>query len=228
MSKRFTASEKWNDPWFCGLDLHHKVFWVYLLDNCDNAGIWEPNWPLVNFHIPGFVLSQEILKDRIVEIKGGKWFIPKFIEFQYGELKEDCKPHLSVLRTLVKYGLSKGYPKGIHTLKDKDKDKDKEQAKDKEQERLQEDIPEWVDKRAWNDFIEMRNKIKKPLIGRAITLCIEALDKIRKNGDDPKAVLEQSVMNSYQGVFPLREDFKKKSSGCAPIKGKYDGIGEKA
>jgi hypothetical protein len=37
-------------------------------------------------------------------------------------------------------------------------------------------------------------------------------------------------MQGWQGIFPLREDFKKVHPGnlAAPISGKYDGIGEKA
>jgi len=41
MAKRFTASEKWEDLWFSELSNKYKLFWIYLLDKCDNAGVWE-------------------------------------------------------------------------------------------------------------------------------------------------------------------------------------------
>jgi len=41
MPKRLTATEKWNDPWFCGLNIEDKLFWIYLCDNCDHAGIYK-------------------------------------------------------------------------------------------------------------------------------------------------------------------------------------------
>jgi len=131
MSKRFTATEKWSDPWFCSLTERQRLFWVYLLDNCDNAGIWRANWILVELYFPGMGKALEAFKDRLVKIDGEKYHIPKFLEFQYGELSEACKPHLSVIRSLQKLGLwkSKGYTKGIHTLQDKDKDKEKDKEK---------------------------------------------------------------------------------------------------
>ena len=50
MAKRFTATDKWGDPWFCGLSVSDRMFWIYLLDACDHAGIWQVNWPLVSFY----------------------------------------------------------------------------------------------------------------------------------------------------------------------------------
>src|SRR3972149_6629148 len=86
MSKRFTSTEKWGDPWFCSLKNDEKLFWMYLIDSCNHAGIWQVNWPLVLFHIKGFNFDVEIFKDRIIQISEDKWFIKKFIQFQYGEL----------------------------------------------------------------------------------------------------------------------------------------------
>ena len=40
MAKRFTATEKWDDPFFCNLEAKYKLAWIYLLDKCDNAGIY--------------------------------------------------------------------------------------------------------------------------------------------------------------------------------------------
>jgi hypothetical protein len=39
---------------------------------------------------------------------------------------------------------------------------------------------------------------------RAITLTIRNLEKLRSQGHSPAAVLDQSVMNGWKGVFPLR------------------------
>ena len=47
---RFTDTEKWtNDKWFSDLDPKHKLFWLCLLDQCDNVGVWEPNIRMMNF-----------------------------------------------------------------------------------------------------------------------------------------------------------------------------------
>lgn len=132
MSKRFTDTEKWRDPWFCGLGLTDRLFWIFILDNCTLAGIWQVNWPLVTFYIPEFTFRDELFKDRIQKISDTKWFIPKFIRFQYGELSRANRLHQRVLFDLQKEGVSKGLIGPLEGDKDKDKDKDMDKDKDKE------------------------------------------------------------------------------------------------
>lgn len=131
MSKRFTATEKWQDPWFCRLSERDRLFWLFLLDSCDHAGIWQVNELVVQAYFPGYLLDPSKFADRIRIITPEKWFIRKFISFQYGELNPDSRPHASVLERLRKEGVSKGLAKGMHTLMDKDKAKEKDKAKDK-------------------------------------------------------------------------------------------------
>lgn len=231
MSKRFTATDKWDHHWFCELSDCDKLFWFYLLDKCNHAGIWQVNWPLAKFHIKG-AINHNVFKDRVQVLSPDKWLIPQFVPFQYGKLSPESKVHSTVITLLEKEGVSIPYVKGIDTLKDKDRDIDtnkvKEKDKDQEQDNLHEPIPEWVDKQAWKDFTDMRKRLRKPLTEAAIKLTISELEKLKAQGHDPKMVLNQSVMNSWQGIFPLRDDFKRKGrAGCPPIPGKYDGIGKK-
>jgi len=61
----------------------------------------------------------------------------------------------------------------------------------------------------FNDYLEMRRKVRKPATRRAIELICEKLD--RCDLVTAKAMLEQSIVNSWQGVFPLKtERFEKK------------------
>ena len=69
-------------------------------------GIWQVNWPLVNFHMKGFRYKPQSFNGRIVEIEKDKWFVPKFIEFQYGRLRNNNSAHVSVLKSLEQYGLT--------------------------------------------------------------------------------------------------------------------------
>ncbi len=65
--------------------------------------------------------------------------------------------------------------------------------------------------RTFLDFIEMRKKIKKPMTDRAIELSVRKLEDLSKNAfgemDEGMAIkiLEQSIMNCWQGLFPLKE-----------------------
>lgn len=71
---------------------------------------------------------------------------------------------------------------------------------------------------AFLDFMEMRNKIKKPMTDRAITLAMNKLLDLatvpfsdRMDNDLAIKILEQSTMNCWQGLFPMKED--KQSNG---------------
>ncbi len=105
MAKRFTDTAKWMDPWFHQLKPIEKLFWFYLVDNCDHAGIWKVNWPLVNTFLGNQIDEMEIMakmQDRVLIIKEDVWFIPSFIHFQYpGGLKpEKNMAHRGVIKQL--------------------------------------------------------------------------------------------------------------------------------
>ena len=119
MAKRFTDTEKFNDPWYRRLSLLHKVIWEYLLAECNHAGILEKlDLELMSFKI-GEDISLDDLKsfeERIVFINEEVIFIPKFITFQYGPLNPQSKVHASVLKELEKWEIQAPYktlPKSI-------------------------------------------------------------------------------------------------------------------
>jgi hypothetical protein len=140
MAKRFTDTNKYKKPFIRGLQGAYKLLWDYLYHDCDHAGIW-----IVDFEIAQILIGNDMpvnKKDaikffndgeqRIIEVDNGKkWFIPSFIEFQYGELNPENRAHNSVITILKKYnlwndtkGLIKGLTRGLQGRKDKDKDKD--------------------------------------------------------------------------------------------------------
>ena len=137
MAKRFTDTEKWKKYWFRTLSNDHKVFWFYLLDNCDHAGIWEVDFELASYFCNGIKESEirETFVKQYHEFDDGKrWFIKDFIEFQYRGLDESNRVHNSVITILKRHGLFKVLISFLHEAKDKDiyKDQDKDKDKDKE------------------------------------------------------------------------------------------------
>jgi hypothetical protein len=68
-----------------------------------------------------------------------------------------------------------------------------------------EPLPSWVPKEAWDAFVEMRQRIKAPLTDNAKHLTLKDLEKLRDDGHDPRTVLEESVKNSWRGLFPPKE-----------------------
>lgn len=66
-------------------------------------------------------------------------------------------------------------------------------------------LPNWIPADAWAGYVEMRVSIKKPLkTERAINLAINTLERLQADGNDPGAVLDQSTMNGWQGLFAVR------------------------
>ena len=99
MAKRYTDSRKWDDSWFTDLSIKYKMFWVYMLDKCNHAGIYKVNLKLAEFLIDEEFDEQDLLKvfrGRVEKTPKGDWFIPKFVEFQYGDLENGNRCHKSV------------------------------------------------------------------------------------------------------------------------------------
>lgn len=80
---------------------------------------------------------------------------------------------------------------------------------------------------AFCDFVEMREKIKKPMTNRAVTLAMNKLQGLATlpssdSMDNELAIkiLEQSTMFCYQGLFPLKAEFRgnKESSNSEWLK----------
>lgn len=131
--KRFTETEKWRDPWFRKLSAGAKLAFLYIIDNCDNAGVWTADKELADFSIGMEIPWMKVLEafgERVSVLPSGDWLIVRFVEFQFGKLSKDCKPHLQVIRLIEKHRVSKGYPKGFETLEDKEEDKEKDKKGD--------------------------------------------------------------------------------------------------
>lgn len=59
-------------------------------------------------------------------------------------------------------------------------------------------------KNTLNDFIEMREKIKKPMTEKAIELLVRKLKKLADSEEKQIAILEQSIECCWQTIYPLK------------------------
>ncbi len=109
MPKRFTDSEKWKKPFIRGLKAPYKLLWFYITDECDPSGIWQVDFEVAQIKIGEKLKESDALKffvDKIFVLPGNdKWFIPSFIEFQYGLLSENNRAHTKIILTLKKLNL---------------------------------------------------------------------------------------------------------------------------
>lgn len=139
MAKRFIDTDLWQKEWFQELSLKHKVLLKYIFENCDCAGIWNMNFRLASFVIGETVTLEDVkyinsIKRQFEILENKNIFIVDFIDFQYGTLSENCKPHKPVIEKLKKYNLYervlKGYPKDFKTLEEKEQEQYKEKEKE--------------------------------------------------------------------------------------------------
>lgn len=149
--RRFTDTDKWNDPWFRKLPILYKSLWEYLRDRVDNAGFWKVDHEAAFFHINEEYDPEEALrllnegKVRVIAYEE-YWQLPDFVMFQNGVLTEACKPHRQIINLLEKYK-NKGYGKGMNTLQEKDKDKERDKDKEGKEREKGEEYSQ-----AFNDF----------------------------------------------------------------------------
>lgn len=54
-------------------------------------------------------------------------------------------------------------------------------------------------------FLQMRSFIKKPMTEYALKLMLKKLDEIGNTDDAKIAILNQSITNNWQGIFPLKD-----------------------
>ena len=186
MAKRLSDSNKWDDTWFCELSNNDKLFWLYILDKCNHAGIWKANWKLVKFHLENFEYNKNPFENKILKITDEKYFIPKFINFQYGILDDNNRVHKSVIDILKKEGVFKTLTRPLLGCKDKDKEKAK--AKDKDMDK---------DKESHND----NNNIE------AVELADLLYTKIKEN--NPNALLKESFKAKWSNDLRLLNEQDK-------------------
>jgi hypothetical protein len=114
MAKRFTDTEKWKKGFIRSLPPSYKLLWLYMLDDCDNAGVWQVEVEVASIRIGTKLNEKEALKlfgDTVISFDGGtKWFIKEFVKFQQGvnhiaELNSNSNPHKSILRLVEQYKL---------------------------------------------------------------------------------------------------------------------------
>lgn len=131
MAKRFTATEIWGEDWFLDMPNEYKLFWYYILSNCDHAGLFRVNLRSFCSLLGVNVTSSKALelfntgKQRIRVISESSWLIEDFFVFQYGTtLNEANKVHHSVANLYRRQKIELTSIRGLLDLKEGVKDKD--------------------------------------------------------------------------------------------------------
>ena len=68
------------------------------------------------------------------------------------------------------------------------------------------ELPDWLPLEQWQAYLEMRQRIRKPATHYAQNMAIAKLSELREQGQHPAAVLGQAIMNSWQAIYPLKNE----------------------
>lgn len=68
---------------------------------------------------------------------------------------------------------------------------------------------------AWAEFKRMRKGLRKPMTPYAEGLMLNRLRKLVDEGQDAQAMLDQSIMQCWQNVYPVRVE-QKQQQATAP------------
>tara|TARA_R110000868_G_scaffold36279_7_gene128950 strand:- start:3943 stop:4509 length:567 start_codon:yes stop_codon:yes gene_type:complete len=133
MAKRFTSTEIWGEDWFLDMPIEYKLFWYYILSNCDHAGLFRVNLRAfcnlnqVKLNLADAIAYFNSNKDRIRIVSENVWLIEDFFNYQYGEtFNPNNRVHESIQKLYNKHNIKMTSIRGLTDLKDRVKDKDKD------------------------------------------------------------------------------------------------------
>ena len=112
--------------------------------------------------------------------------------------------------------------------KEKDKEKDKEEDKDIKKEKIKKETEfdklikqNFVDEELKNtmyEFIKMRKAIKKPITTKGLELIIKKLNSFTRDTKEQIEILNNSIMNNWQGIFELKKNKQSNKGGMNDFK----------
>lgn len=180
-----------------------KLVLVKLADNANESGYCFPSIDLIVEHTE---LSERAVRKHLNELqtKGLIKIIRRFTDGvqlpnHYHLLLHDSSGGMHEVQGGAESGASPVMHEK-HTEPSKTNPQENPHSKSK----AKGEIPDWIPEENWNAFVEMRKAIKKPLTPYAAQRIVAKLDALRAAGHEPGAVLDQSTVACWQGVFEIR------------------------
>ena len=216
MAKRFMDTGTFKDSFVKSLHPDFKLLWLYILCDCDHAGIWEIELDVACMRCGIQERNLQEVKEQFgekVQILEGEMqlHIPSFITFQYSNLNPANRTHLSVIRLLEAKNiktLTSPLQAPFEGAKDKDKDKDKENKK------VSVIFP--ID--GMGEIWETWKQYKKDQFGFRYKgnvseqSAITELYNLANDLPEAEAIVMQSISNGWKGFFNLKAETKPKKA----------------
>lgn len=166
---------------------------------------------------------EKLIDARLIERRGKAYYIHDWDQWQHKKSRdaEKQKRYRDNVRTLrneecnnpvTRYITDGNASPRVREELEIEKERDKKTPlKSPKGEAFRFVLPDWIPKQDWDDYIEMRKKIRKPATERAKELVIAKLLRLQAEGNSPVEVLRQSIMQCHQGVWPIAIPFANKN-----------------
>jgi hypothetical protein len=180
-----------------------------LFGHCDKAGRfeWRPRTlkldilPFLAFEMADTLALLETAKlVRKYTVDGVEYGeIPTFTEHQRVSGKEAQEPEKHPAPTREAKGKKRGSTREAPETAGREGKGKEEEGKGTEARFA---LPGWIPAEPWQAWLKARKA--RSNTPEAIALAVKKLEQFKAGGMDPQAVLEQSIVNGWQGLFPLR------------------------
>lgn len=113
MLKKRHAPDIWDQDWFIALETNHQMFYLYISDKCNDAGIWRPNKTnfehnrRIRIDLYKFLDCVNADRQRIFVLPNNIWFIGDYICTYHGNI---YKPSNNWMVAALKTALISGVP----------------------------------------------------------------------------------------------------------------------
>jgi len=192
-----------DSEWFTDVSTNHLFIYCVI-----RANHKDTRWQGVNIGRGQFITSLDSLSSGTgLSVRQVRTSLKKLITTSQLTSQSTNKYRLI---TIVSYDKYQGDDKPVdkpatsqRQTNDKPATTDKNE-KNKKKEKKEEALPLWLPLDEWNGFIAERKKQRAAPTENAKKLLIKKLDTLRLSGHDPKEVLEQSIENSWKGLFEVK------------------------
>lgn len=228
--KRFIDSEMWKKPWFRSLPPRLKAFYIYVICQCDHAGVWDSDFGLASFFIGEEVTEVDMMPafdGHFEKLPCGKWWLPTFCEWQYVTLSRGNRAHNPAFLSIEKHGL-------LDRLSDSlfDRDAKRDKVKDKDKIISEEDVLRMVVwrkplfdqskelKAVWAQWVKCRMQMKRPIDWGLFFQKQADWLQGEECGGVGGAIesMNASMRNGWQGLFAPKAPAPRAGSTYTPVK----------
>jgi len=224
MPKRFTDTDIWKKKWFRKLSPTGKIAFKYIMDTCDNVGVWDGDTEVADFLIGediDWTSLVEKINGNIQILDCGKWWVVDFVRFQHSDMfsgsqSNACK---SYVRLLQKHNLFINFPE-LFQAYGKPSASQYEAPKEQEQEKVKDKVRERVKEKEKNvhtrEEKDLMARVKKTFLdidpawedfARETKACYQLIAKAKARGD-PEEVLPLAIGMFHKKITdPVEKDF---------------------